>query len=245
MPAADDTGSEPTRKRRGEPFFQALSLALLATVIGGFSSSFYFRSDSAPPLSSYLFAHGVILTLWYVLIVVQASLLSAGRNVGRVRLHQRLGMSSTVIVVATVWTGIVVSVDFYRSGEGSIVVSSAALLFANLSNLVGFVTCFAAGVATRKKPQAHKRYMTWASVVIIAPATFRLLQLWGASPTVAALGQMLFVAAMFAYDILRDRRIHKPTWIGLAIVVIQMGGSFTIGNTDAWADLARALFSGP
>lgn len=232
----------PDSKFTGEPFFLAMSLALLAVVLAGFSSSFYFRDEALPSLSSDLVAHGVVLTIWFVTIVVQTVLVGVGRSPQRMQLHRRLGMASAAVVFATLWTGYVVTVEFYRKGPGDIVVGAPALLFANLFNLVGMAICFVAGVRHRRNPPAHKRYMTWASVVIIAPATFRLVQGLGFPPWSAALAQLVFVVVLFAYDKRATGRIHGPTWTGTAIVLFQMVGSFTIGSSDAWAELAGSLF---
>ena len=245
MESTDESFALTAKPSRGsgEPFFLGIAVAMLAVVVAGFWPSFYFRGDGEPPLSPYLVAHGVALTAWYVLVVAQPLLIRVGGARGRVALHRRIGMASSVLVAVMLWTGFVVAVAFYRKGPGDIVVSASALLFANLFNLIGLTICYIAGVVHRRNPHVHKRYMTWASVVIIAPATFRLVRGLGLPPWSAAIGQLVFVAVLLVYDYKRTKRIHRPTWIGTAIVLFQMLGSFTIGSSAPWADLAEALFS--
>ena len=236
-----------TEARRGgsEPFFLGMAVAMLAVVVAGFWPSFYGRGAGEPPLSAYLVAHGVALTAWYVLVVVQPALVRLGGEGRWVKVHRRLGMGSSVLVAFILWTGFVVSVEFYGKGPGDIVVSAAALLFANLFNLIGLTICFVAGVVHRRAPEVHKRYMTWASVVIIAPATFRLVRGMGLPPWSAAIAQLVFVVILILYDRRRTGRVHRPTWVGTAIVLFQMVGSFTIGSSAAWAGMAERLFSSP
>ena len=234
--------SMTSSKTSGEPFFLVMALALLGVVLIGFSSSFYLRDAALESLSTSLVVHGVALTLWFVLGLVQSLLIGVGRSAGRMRIHRRIGMASVFIVGGVLWTGTVVAVDFYRGGSGDIVVSAAALLFANLVNLIGFAICFIRGVAQRKSAQLHKRYMTWASVVIIAPASFRLVQGIGLPPAAAAVAQLLFVGVLFGYDYLQLKRILAPSWFGFAIVAFQMVGSFTIGNSEVWEGLVEWVF---
>lgn len=229
--------------RRGEPFFLVMTLAFLGVVVGGFSSSFYFRGEAQGALPTGVVLHGVILTLWYVVAVAQSALIGLGTGADSIRRHRRIGMATSVIAAGVVWTGVAVAVGFYRRDSGDIVVPAPALLFGNLVSVLGFAACFVAGVKLRATPAAHKRLMTWASLVIIGPASFRLVRDLGLSPIASVPAQFVFVLLLFGYDRLRSRRIHRVSWIGLAILMLQIGGSFTIGKSRAWTALAEALFA--
>jgi hypothetical protein len=73
----------PGRASAERRFFTGMALAILATVIVGFSRSFFLRPlfpdwPSAPETIFYV--HGVVFTAWIVLLVAQASLVAGGRT---------------------------------------------------------------------------------------------------------------------------------------------------------------------
>lgn len=228
----ESDGSTPGRP--GEPFFTALSAGLLALVLVGFAPSLYLRPESAAPLRGMLVAHGVFLTAWYVLVVVQASLIAVGRGAPRIALHRGLGMASVVVVAGALVTSWVVSADLYRRGETDIM-PPAALFFGNVFNLVGLVVCYSLGFLARSSDHgAHKRYMTLAGVVMIGPAAFRFLELFGVPGIYTIALQALIVSACFVYDRRTLGRVHRATWTGAGLMTLQIVGSFTIGSTAPW-----------
>ncbi len=77
---------EPPRRR--SRFFVGMALALLVIAFGGFGRTVYFgKFFDAPELPWYLLLHGVVLTIWFVLLLAQALLIATGRTA----LHRRLG----------------------------------------------------------------------------------------------------------------------------------------------------------
>ena len=85
-------------------FFTGMALAILATVIVGFSRSFFLRPlfpDWPSPSETIFYVHGALFTAWIVLLVAQASLVA----VGRTELHRKIGPSSAVLAVAMVVLG--------------------------------------------------------------------------------------------------------------------------------------------
>lgn len=80
-------------------YFTVMAGALLLFVLAGFAGTFYLRPlGELPPLSGALLVHGAVLTVWFVLLFVQALLVRA-KNV---RLHQRLGIAGAVVAVGVV-----------------------------------------------------------------------------------------------------------------------------------------------
>lgn len=234
--------STRSASRRGEPFYFWMAAILLGVVLGGFSSSFYLRDSALPPLPADIVAHGTVTTLWFILILFQSALISLFGRPASVTLHRRLGLLGVLVALGVVGTGIDVAIEFYRRGAADIVVPPPALLFANLVNAIGFGVCFAWAVVKRGEPESHKRFMTWASVVIIGPASFRLVRDLGFSPIVSVPAQLLFCALLFAHDRRRLGRFHVSAWVGLGIVLLQIVGSFTIGQSGPWVRLAESLF---
>ncbi len=73
-------------------FFVGMSLLLLATVLVGFAKSYFLAGMISAPLPNKLIhIHAVFFSCWIVLLIAQASLISAHRF----DLHQKFGRFST------------------------------------------------------------------------------------------------------------------------------------------------------
>lgn len=91
QPAASLKPAFAPAERRRIGYFTVMSGALLVFVLAGFSQTFYLRPlGELPPLSGPLHVHGAVLTVWFVLLFVQA-LLVRSKNV-RVPLGFRLDL---------------------------------------------------------------------------------------------------------------------------------------------------------
>jgi len=85
-------------------FFLGMSIALLVTVFAGFAPTFYlkpFSDRGHPPLSPLVQAHGLIFSSWIILLLVQTSLVTAGKT----SLHRKLGMLGGLLAVLMVVFG--------------------------------------------------------------------------------------------------------------------------------------------
>ncbi|MFT4511409.1 MAG: hypothetical protein ACI89X_003802 [Planctomycetota bacterium] len=219
----------PSPSKPGEPFFTVLAVVALAVVVAGFAPSFYLRGTDHQPLSPMFLWHGISLTAWYVLAIVQSALVGIRFSAGKLRVHQRLGMAATLIAIAVIYTGIAVAFDFYNGGTTNPILTPEGLLVANLMNLVSFAVCFVAGVALRKKPELHKRFLSLAGIVMIGPAAFRLVVSLGLAPPMSLIIQFGLVAAMFVYDRRRLQRISKASWIGVLLIVLMIVVTLAVG----------------
>src|SRR5690349_14323419 len=76
----------PSPERR---YFIGSALVLLVLTLAGFAKTYYLREFfETTPLSTFLHVHGIVMTAWLVLFLVQASLIAAGRRTW----HRRLGV---------------------------------------------------------------------------------------------------------------------------------------------------------
>ena len=69
----------PGRASAERRFFTGMALAILATVIVGFSRSFFLRPlfpDWPSPSETIFYKHGGVFTAWIVLLAAQASLVA-------------------------------------------------------------------------------------------------------------------------------------------------------------------------
>jgi hypothetical protein len=152
-------------------FFVAAHVVLLVVVLLGFSPSFYLRSvfHHITQLPALLYVHGAVLTVWFLLTVMQGLLI----RTQRVRLHRRLGYvaagyAAVVIVVGTLANLMLISeIESPADGENIVV-------WGNFFTLVMFAAFVSLAVVFRKGPEAHKRLMLLASMSIVGPAVARL-----------------------------------------------------------------------
>src|SRR5260370_2475622 len=91
-------------KRRERLFYTGMVVAIVITVVAGFSRTFYLRPRfQTQPLIPLLVLHGVVFSSWIVLLITQTTLVATKRT----RTHMRLGiaggvLASLMIVIGTV-----------------------------------------------------------------------------------------------------------------------------------------------
>src|SRR5262245_9428547 len=168
-------------------FFHRTAVLLLVLVFIGFARTFFLRMffTTAPPpnlsgttdLTPRLYVHGLVMTAWFGLLVVQTALVASDRT----RLHRRLGMAGSVVavlvVVVNVWALLNAVSQQARAGEAFPVLR--ATLFGNLATLVMFAGCVLRALAYRHVPAVHKRLMWFASIVMVTPAISRIGRIFG------------------------------------------------------------------
>jgi uncharacterized membrane protein len=145
-------------------FFAAFGLAMLVA----FWPSYFSRLDRQPTYHPH--AHGVVMTLWVALLVIQAGLIRSGNRA----LHRTLGALSYALVPAIA----IATVNFVHFRvHGAEALSPLALHFLALvlNALVAFVALWALAMAYRRQPATHARYMIATIFPLFTPVTDRLI----------------------------------------------------------------------
>jgi len=164
---------EPALYRHSARFF----VLFLALTLWAFWPSYFARLFDQPNL--WFHAHGIVLALWLLLLVVQAQLIRTRRRVW----HRRLGKVSFVLAPAVV---LVTAVFVHqRVGGGvdaatlealpalpSAVLTSLALM---LLSLVSFAVLYGLAIAARREPLTHARWMVCTVFPLFTPVTDRLI----------------------------------------------------------------------
>jgi len=176
-----------------------------------------------PPLPALALLHGVAGTLWLVLFVVQAWLVTADRR----DWHRRLGVLGVALAALFVISaaGVITNLEqghFYDSAG-----TLAAHVYANGAPTVAFGVLVAAGIAQRGVAARHKRCMLLAAIALLPPGMGRLFGYLDLSfLTVPVYLCVLFVSS--SYDAFVYRRVHPVSWIGgLALAAIEV-------SSDEW-----------
>jgi len=227
--------------RRERLFFGGMTIAMLVTVIAGFGPSYYFTSVSGSPvvLTPALHVHGAVFTTWMLLLVVQSTLVAAGRT----DVHRQLGVAGAVLGACMMVLGAYVAIS--RTQAGLLVpppgIPVAVLLAIALATVVVFPALFGAALLLRRRTDFHKRLVLLATFELVLAAVARL-------PGVAPLGPPaffgltdVFVVALVVYDLRTRGRLHPATlWGGLFFIASQPL-RLVIGFSAPWQTFASWL----
>lgn len=232
-----------------------LFVAFLAAMVWAFWPSYFSRLFEQPNFRFH--AHGIALTLWCVMLVVQSQLIRTGRR----RLHRRIGKLSYVLAPAVV----VITTSFvhYRVAgalAGVPVLPSSALYFLalTLNSLVAFALLYGLAIFYRRDAQTHARYMVCTLFPLFTPVTDRLI---GAhlrplidlvpridgSPVLPVAGFVLADALLLAltvWDWRANRRLDVFP-VALGIVALFHVSVLTFHGLGAWNAFAVWFLSLP
>lgn len=231
-----------------------MALLILATVLLGFVPDSIrlvraVESGAKPPLPVVLHVHAVLMGGWIILLLAQASLMATGNR----RWHMQLGTVALVLVPAIVVTGIVLVPTMYavhlaqalaahpRLASGAIlpetIFDDRATLYLIRPGILFPILIAVALHYRRTDPSTHKRLTILATTVLLTAATVRISWLpttLPGEPLSADLYPILIVTPMFAWDLVRLRRVHRAylMWLGLllpSIIVIRL-----LWNSSWW-----------
>lgn len=221
-------------------FFFSITLLISAAVFYGFVSNYLqFRADYFPFPSLLVYIHAALFSSWMLLLLVQASLVS----VGRVDWHRRLGLvgffllCSMPIVGALTSTAAVVHNRLPPGFDGPWL-----FYYDSIAALLTFACLAYFALRCRSAPQAHKRLILIATLVIGEAGIFRWPQHWvhamSHGVTIVTYSFLLLIAG---YDFVSRRQIHPATlWGGLFLIFYEETQS-VIGHSRIWHGIASWL----
>jgi hypothetical protein len=245
----------PRKPRAGRSFFMGIAIAASVVVFVGFGRSYYLKSFLAiPPFSLLFHLHGALFTAWMLVLVFQAYLVASGRTA----LHRRTGWIGALLIVPMLVTGCMAAVAAAR-GQGPITSAimrgelhwtAAALEFpplqamiVPLATMVLFGGFAGAGLAFRRRPEMHRRFMALATIAILPPAIGRGLNaLFGIGKPALFFGAVgIFIFAMALYDRRTRGRVHPVTLWGGLVIMLSFPGRMAFAKTDLWLSVAEWL----
>ena len=235
-------------------FYLGFVLVIFAAVLLGFGRTFFLRAwfpewvELHAPKEPYFLLHGTFAAAWFVTLIAQSSLITAGR----VDLHRRLGTISMGLAAAVVVTGVAAAVIAARRPTGFIDVEAPPQVFLAipLLTLMPYVVFVALAYGQRRNAPAHKRLMLLASRGIIGAAVIRwpFDSMFLPSPVpgyaVYDLAALAFLLPLVAWDLTTLKRIHPVTLFGgLALIGWVPLVSF-VSQTDWWYAFADWIVAG-
>lgn len=220
------------RTRTGNRFFIGVAVVMLVVISLGFGKSFFLRPVfSDTPLPIHLVVHGVTMTAWYLLFLIQACLVHAGR----IGLHRSLGVAGLLLGAGVVVTGVQVqfsafprmqAIGMLSTPEG--MAAAVGFTLMGLAGLFAFAVVLVLAIALRRRPATHKRLMFWAAVLALGPAfaSSRPLGQWLDSLVAPLLpffpSDLLWFVVLMAYDWRTLRRFHPATYLGFAALAFYL-----------------------
>ena len=237
--------SAAAHERHRSRFFVAMSVVLLLIVLTGFSRSFYLRAFfDVPPIPVHVYAHGAILTGWFVWFFLQTSLVAAGRS----DLHRKLGVAGAFIGLAVILANVMVLAGMgprlrvsFQEVDPEFLIRA---VWGDVGNTVEFAVFLSTALWFRRRPELHKRLMYLASLSIVGQALGRIA-LWPVFDDVRkgiGIGALVFfLGALVAYDLVTAKRLSPATLYGGMLRVLGWIGVTALAASEAGEAVVRRM----
>ncbi len=234
------THYRPVNRTVERVFYSGMAILLCICVFIGFSPTYFQAGMLRAPLPSpILHFHGAVFTLWMLLFVVQAALISARR----VKWHRSFGTVAFCLPPIMIVLGVIAAIDALHRGVkiGRLDPSVSAAI--PLIGIVAFAIVIYASWSARRRPDAHKRLILIATMGLAAAAFGRFpwdrIGLPPAAGAVTGLGILILI--LIIYELITIRRIHRSTMWAAPFVFASVALAVPIGMTPAWHAFAALL----
>jgi uncharacterized membrane protein YozB (DUF420 family) len=216
---------------------------MIAVAIAGFAPSIVNPSHRHAPLTPLVAVHGIVLSLWLILFLIQTTLI-ATRHVS---LHRRMGIVAVILLIAFVPLSYEVTVQMVRRGfdlSGDQLVTGDPL-FGSIFNffaVIEFPLLAGTALAYRRRKEIHKRLMLFANISLMGPPITHFLGHFGLLTAFTVLaGLAAFFLSAVAGDYLRTRRVHPLTATLAILLFLLQPIQAIVGSTVAWHHFAAWL----
>jgi len=212
-------------------------LLMTATVAIGFAHTYYMAGVFAAPLRTrVLQVHGAVFSLWMILLLVQATLVASGN----LRVHRRLGIAGVFLAGAVVVLGVLAAGDSLAHQGPRAPAAILSFAITPFTDMLVFAILAGAAFALRKKPEAHKRLILFATIAMMRAALFRWpFPFLYHNQVRALMASYIFVLMVVAYDLWSERRVLRATMWAASLLMLVHAVRIPIGQTEAWRGFAR------
>jgi hypothetical protein len=223
-------------------FFAVMILVLWATVLFGFSKTYFLAGMVRAPLPNLLIhVHGAAFSLWMVLLLVQTTLITTGN----IKIHRKLGMAGFFLALAMVALGLFAAVDALRRHSGPLGLEPRVFFVIPISAILCFAVLVFAAYYWRGRQEYHKRLILIATIALMDAAVGRWpIAVLQEHPPTQDLVILAFLLIIVAFDLVQLHRISKATlWASLGLIVVHLT-RVPIGQTHAWVAMADRVMKG-
>ena len=230
-------------------FFSRLALLITVVVFGGFILNWVVNPEQLGRLTLWTGLHGAVSAAWYLLLLNQLRLARSGR----IAAHRRWGKFSVVLVIAILFTGVVMTLGLYERlvgfgvfdpADATARVRAGGFIGGTFLQWVIFAILFILGVLNVRAPTHHKRFMLASAIQMMPEGLTRLIHLLGLPGSAMLVVMSLVYVAILVYDWKTDRRFHWSTLVSLALFTLLAISIYTVFRTQAWGDWVVGVLSG-
>lgn len=226
-------------------FFLGMGIAILLLVFAGFAPSWFLRGIADPggrplaPLTPLIVAHGAAFSAWTLLFVVQAGLISARRP----GLHRQLGAATVALGVVMVGLGVMTAIGQVGRGTVPPGLDPLVWLAVPLLDMATFSALLWLGYTRRRDPQAHKRLMLCATLLMLQPSIGRLptIAQTPLGPEINVLVAWACSLALIAWDLASRGRVHWASGVGIGLLALDQVARVALWQTEGWRGFAGWL----
>jgi hypothetical protein len=237
---------------RARLFYAGAAALLLVLMFVGFQQ-FYLHGRAfpdrplTPAIRTLLITHGIAMSLWLILLLVQPLLVMNRKY----RVHMTLGKFGAGLAAFIFVVGIELTLEWARIDPSRMFVWSMTakeFMAAPFFSLLIFAGLVATGILNRRRPEIHRPMMLLATLTLISAGTDRIPAIislfertvWGTTfgPFFAplVLGAMLLIvkwALTRSFD-----RYFAAGWVAL---VVADAGIINLARTQTWDGMASYL----
>jgi hypothetical protein len=230
-----------------------MAVAISMTAFTGFAFTYFgpvLRAEY-PAVSPVVHVHGWSFFAWYLLLPLQAVLITARRR----RIHMTLGGASVVLAIVMVFTGILVAAVRIEQGLSTENPNELTAFWKDFGqlimfNMLPFAVFYTAAIVGRRKPDMHKRLIVMASASALPAAIFRIIVgfgdfYWLATPAWVMPAAFLLPAFFIVIGMIRDRisrsAVHRIYIVGLPFLLFVHGISLIIVGTPTGEAMSRIM----
>jgi small basic protein len=248
---------KPQAKRDASPnrarfFYSGAAVLLLALMFFGFQRFYllgkaYPGRELTPPIRTLIILHGIGMSAWMLLFLVQPLLIVAGNR----RVHMLLGRFSAGLAAVIVFLGIHLGIESARVTPPDLrlwALLPKQFMAVPIISIVIFGVLVAIGVWKRRRPEVHRPMMLLAVLAVMTPAMDRIDVIkalysgtvWGTifGPFFSTLVVGLF---LLGSKWLLTRSFDRWFAMGYAGLVVASALIMQLATTGAWDNFASFL----
>ena len=213
------------------------------------------QAGARPPFPLVMHLHAVLMGAFLLLLLAQTTLVA----IGKCHLHTRLGLLAMLLVPAIVVVGLVLAPTMYQEVwtaaqaappelreqlERRLAVSENIKLIQLRVGLLFPLLIFIGLRARGRDPGLHKRMMILATAIPLPAGIDRIPWLphtLPASPVSPDLYTLAAISPMLAWDLIRNRSVHRAYWIWLGLSLPLTVLVHSLWDTPFWHATARQM----
>jgi hypothetical protein len=221
-------------------FFLAMAILFPIAVLIGFAPTYYLKGFfNTPPIPRLIIhVHGFVMALWVALFIFQVYFVRSNR----IRTHQRLGLTSVVLGVIIIITGLLTAIAATKYGSASAPpgINPLEFLVVPFGDMVVFAVLFGVAIYYRRNAPNHKRLILLTVLNFLPPAIARYP--FGLTESFGPLWFFgvpdILIVACVVVDTWKNRKLNTVFLAGAIFVIASHWLRLALSTTQAWKDFA-------